>query len=126
MSPNIPLCVDCFATAQYVCFAIYNPDMARAAIRQGNTYDDLMRALGGVSPPHNIISKDCCHHFIQLHWGRLVLGNRKKVPDCIANAYIVVFPSPDGNYTGRRDSYATSHLRFDEESSDTSSETRLQ
>jgi hypothetical protein len=61
-----------------------------------------------------------------LHWGRLGLGNRKKVPDCVANAFRVVFPSPDGNYMDHRDSYATSPLRCDEERSDTSSETRLQ
>jgi hypothetical protein len=125
MSPKIPLRGDCFAAGQDVCFAICNPDIVRAAIWQGNTYADLVRALDGVCPPHNIIRKECCHRFILLHWGRLGLGNRKKVPDCIINAFRVVFPSPDGNYMGRSDSYATSNLRRDEESSDTSSKTRL-
>jgi hypothetical protein len=126
MCPKIPLCGDCFAAGQDVCFTICNPDMARAVIRQGNTYADLVRALDGVRPPHNIIRKKCYHHSILLHWGRLGLGNRKKVPDCVANAFRVVFPSPDGNYMGHHDSYATSPLHRDKESSDTSSETRLQ
>jgi hypothetical protein len=126
MSPKIPLCGDCFAAGQYVCFAICNPDMARAAIQQGKTHADLVRALDGVRPLHNIIMKECCHHIILLHWGRMGLGNRKKVPDCIANAFRVVFPSPDGNYMGHHDSYSTSPLCRDEQSSDTSSETQLQ
>jgi hypothetical protein len=126
MCPKIPLCGDCFAAGQDVCFSICNPDMARAAIRQGNTYANLVRALDGVRPPHNIIWKKCCHHFILLHWGCLGLGNRKKVPDCVANAFRVVFPSPDYNYMVHHDSYATSPLCRDEESSDTSSEIRLQ
>jgi hypothetical protein len=62
---------------------------------------------------------------IQLNWGSLGLGNRKKVPDCVSNAFRVVFPSPDGNYMGHHDSYTTSALRRDEESSDTISETQL-
>jgi hypothetical protein len=116
----------CFAAGQDVFFAIYNPDMVRAADRQVNTYADLVRALDGVRPPHNIISKKCCHHFILIHWGRLGLGNRKKVPDCVANAFRVVFPSPDGNYMGHHDSYATSPLCLDEESSDTRYDTGIQ
>jgi hypothetical protein len=126
MCPKIPLCGDYFAAGQDVCFAICNPYMVRAAIRQCNTYADLVRALDGVCPPHNIIRKKCCHHFILLHWGRLGLGNRKKVPGCVANAFRVVLPSPDGNYIGHRGSYATSPLCRDEEISETSSETRLQ
>jgi hypothetical protein len=126
MSPKIPLCGDCFAAGQDVCFAIFNPDTVGAAIRKGNTYAELVRALDGVCPPQNIIRRDFCQHFILLHWGCLGLGNRKKVPDCVANAFRVVFPSPDDNYMGHRDSYATSPSLCDEESSDTSSETRLQ
>jgi hypothetical protein len=126
MIPKVPLCRYCFAAGQDVCFAFCNPDMVRASIWQVNTYADLVRALDVVCSPHNIIRKECCHHFILLNWGRLGLGNRKKVPDCVANAFRVVFPSPDGNYMGHRDSYSTSPLRRDEESSDTSSATQLQ
>jgi hypothetical protein len=126
MCPKIPLCGDFFAAGQDFCLAICNPDTARAAIWQGNTYAYLTIALDGVRPLHNIIRKKCCHHLILFHWGRLGLGNKNKVPDCIANDFRVVFPSPDGNYMGHNDSYATSPLCHDEESSDTSSETRLQ
>jgi hypothetical protein len=93
-----------------VYFSISNQDMVRYVIRKGYSLTELSKALDGVHPLNNILRKDCCRHFIKLQWGRLCVGIRRKVPDCVANAFRLEFPSPDGNYMGHRDSYAASAL----------------
>jgi hypothetical protein len=72
MSPNMsPLCRECSTNGQDVCFTISNVDMVKDAIRKWYSYIALVKALDGVCPPNNIFRKECCHHFVQLQWGRL-------------------------------------------------------
>jgi hypothetical protein len=104
LQPTNTLCRDCYG--EDVCFAISNVDMMRDAIRKGHSYVALVTALDGVCPPNNIVRKQCCRHFVQLQWGSLGQGVRKKVQDCVADAFRFEFPAPNGIYMGHRESYA--------------------
>jgi hypothetical protein len=76
------------------------------AIRKGHSYVALVTPLDVVCPPNNIIRKHCCHHFVQLQWGSVGQGVRKKVQYCVADAFRSEFPAPNGIYMGHRESYA--------------------
>jgi hypothetical protein len=79
--------------------------MVKDAIRKGHSYVALVTALDGVCPPNNIVRKQLCRHFVQLQWGSLVQGARKKVQDCVADDFRFEFPAPNGIYMGHRESY---------------------
>jgi hypothetical protein len=125
-----------------VCFAILNQDIVRDDITKGHSYAELVTALDGVRPLNNIIRKEWCWHFIQLQRGHLGQGVRKRVQECVADAFHHEFPAPDKIYMGHRIAYAASALcqdrkkvqdfpvyaLFEDEGSDTSygSQTRLE
>jgi hypothetical protein len=98
------LCQDCAETGEDVCFSIFHNTLVEQSIEEGHRV--AISLHGNSPPPNNLSRKECCRHFVHSTWGRLGVGIRRKVNDCVLNNFRLQYPSSDGNYMGHLQSFA--------------------
>jgi hypothetical protein len=100
------LCQDCAETGDDVCFSIFHRTLVEQSIEEGY---GVAISLHGNSPPNNLIRNECYRHFVHSTWGRLGVGIRRKVNDCVLNDFRLQYPSSYDNDMGHRQYFAAQH-----------------
>jgi hypothetical protein len=88
------LCQDCAETGEDVCFYIFHNTLVEQSIEEGHRV--AISLHGNSPPPNNLSRKECCRHFVHSTWGRLGVGIRRKVNDCVLNDFRLQYPSLGG------------------------------